>query len=85
VYTIEASFYGSSNEDKHFTSDDLSLMGQSICQALHLYSALIKYNLMMLASRTAAELKADPEALLSDKDYSGSDSNSPENEMISRR
>ena len=88
VYTIEASFYGPSCEDRHFSSDDLLLMGKSICQALHLYLNLKDPNEqilsnnteMMLARKIAAELKEDPEASLCDKDDSGSDSNSPENE-----
>lgn len=84
VYTIEASFFGPSTEPRHFTPDDLIQMGHSICQALIFYSQFKEVNEQrgdnVFARQIVAELKADPGTFASDKDDSGSDSNSPENE-----
>lgn len=86
VYTIEASFFGPSCENRHFTPDDLVQMGESICQALRLYLSLKDPSdqrddmEVLVARRIAAELKVDLEASQCNKDDSGSDSNSPENE-----
>eukprot|EP00826_Nyctotherus_ovalis_P061082 TRINITY_DN8657_c0_g1_i3.p1 TRINITY_DN8657_c0_g1~~TRINITY_DN8657_c0_g1_i3.p1 ORF type:complete len:665 (+),score=135.81 TRINITY_DN8657_c0_g1_i3:800-2794(+) len=84
VYTIEASFFGPSAEPRHFTPDDLIQMGHSICQALMFYSQFKEMNEQkgdsVFARQIVAELKADPETFASDKDDSGSDSNSSENE-----
>ena len=89
VYTIEASFYGPSSEQRHFDSNDLMKMGHSICHALLLYSnskeipELKSGNLkeVNLLKRIIAEFKVDPEVSVNDEsDSSGSDSNPPENE-----
>eukprot|EP00826_Nyctotherus_ovalis_P034404 TRINITY_DN2863_c0_g1_i6.p1 TRINITY_DN2863_c0_g1~~TRINITY_DN2863_c0_g1_i6.p1 ORF type:complete len:568 (-),score=119.71 TRINITY_DN2863_c0_g1_i6:416-2095(-) len=88
VYTIEASFFGPSCENRHFTPDDLMQIGESICHALKLYLSLkdssdqklVNDKEVLVARKIAAELKVDLEASLCNKDDSGSDSNSPENE-----
>jgi len=84
VYTIEASFYGPSTENRHFTPEDLMQMGQSICQALIFYSQFKEFGEQNVdntfTNKIITELKADPETFVNNKDDSESDSNSSVNE-----
>ena len=85
VYTIEASFYGATESNEHFTSKDLILMGHSICQALLVYRQIrgeeskVNLTIKRVAEEIKREFENNEKALLEGSD-SGSDSNPPENE-----
>lgn len=87
VYTIEASFYGATGTNEHFTPWDLVEMGHSLCQALLVHAEIrgncedLKVNpaVRKVAAEVRREFAAGEKALAEASD-SGSDSSPAENE-----